>query len=84
MASGIPNGSAAAPIEVTSSQPTVVGINFGNAYASIAVLNKVRTSVDLAIFTSDLVYRRDRPSALPMRMVSAKSLAQCLSTGRRW
>ncbi|VDC03201.1 unnamed protein product [Peniophora sp. CBMAI 1063] len=40
MAAGIPNGSATAPIEVPSSQPTVVGINFGNAYASIAVLNK--------------------------------------------
>lgn len=36
-----PNGSADAPIEV-SAIPTVVGINFGNSYASIAVLNKVR------------------------------------------
>ncbi|KAI0032441.1 Hsp70 protein-domain-containing protein [Vararia minispora EC-137] len=35
----VPNGSALAPIEV-SSVPTVVGINFGNSYASIAVLNK--------------------------------------------
>ncbi|KAH8091341.1 actin-like ATPase domain-containing protein [Cristinia sonorae] len=34
-----PNGSAEAPIEV-SSTPTVVGINFGNSYASIAVLTK--------------------------------------------
>ncbi|KAI0075721.1 actin-like ATPase domain-containing protein [Panus rudis PR-1116 ss-1] len=33
------NGTAAAPIEV-SSIPTVVGINFGNSYASIAVLTK--------------------------------------------
>lgn len=33
------NGSAEAPIEV-SSLPNVVGINFGNSYASIAVLNK--------------------------------------------
>ncbi|KAI0043341.1 actin-like ATPase domain-containing protein [Auriscalpium vulgare] len=30
-----PNGSANAPVEA-SSQPTVVGINFGNSYASIA------------------------------------------------
>ncbi|KZT00901.1 actin-like ATPase domain-containing protein [Laetiporus sulphureus 93-53] len=34
-----PNGSADAPIEV-SALPTVVGINFGNSYASIAVLTK--------------------------------------------
>ncbi|OBZ78710.1 Heat shock protein 70 C57A7.12 [Grifola frondosa] len=34
-----PNGTADAPIEV-SSIPTVVGINFGNSYASIAVLTK--------------------------------------------
>ncbi|KAJ3488754.1 hypothetical protein NLI96_g2605 [Meripilus lineatus] len=33
------NGTADAPIEV-SSFPTVVGINFGNSYASIAVLTK--------------------------------------------
>ena len=36
-----PNGTAEAPIEV-SSISTVVGINFGNSYASIAVLTKVR------------------------------------------
>ena len=34
------NGTKDAPIEV-SSIPTVVGINFGNSYASIAVLTKV-------------------------------------------
>ena len=34
------NGTLEAPIEV-SSIPTVVGINFGNSYASISVLNKV-------------------------------------------
>ncbi|KAI0638747.1 actin-like ATPase domain-containing protein [Trametes polyzona] len=34
-----PNGTAEAPIEV-SALPTVVGINFGNSYASIAVLAK--------------------------------------------
>ena len=38
-----PNGSAEAPIEV-SAIPTVVGINFGNSYASIAVLTKVRAN----------------------------------------
>ena len=35
-----PNGTAEAPIEV-SAIPTVVGVNFGNSYASIAVLTKV-------------------------------------------
>ncbi len=40
-----PNGTAEAPIEVPA-LPTVVGINFGNSYASISVLAKVRdTSV---------------------------------------
>ena len=37
-----PNGTVEAPIDV-SGLPTVVGINFGNSYASIAVLNKVWT-----------------------------------------
>ena len=35
-----PNGTAEAPIEVPA-LPTVVGINFGNSYASIAVLTQV-------------------------------------------
>lgn len=37
----IPNGTAEAPIEI-SAIPSIVGINFGNSYASIAVLTKVR------------------------------------------
>ncbi|KAJ7595435.1 Hsp70 protein-domain-containing protein [Mycena floridula] len=36
----VPNGSADAPIEVSSTIPSVVGINFGNSYASIAVFTK--------------------------------------------
>lgn len=36
----LPNGSAQAPIEIPSLQ-TVIGINFGNSFASIAVLTKV-------------------------------------------
>ncbi|KAI0249447.1 Hsp70 protein-domain-containing protein [Lactifluus subvellereus] len=35
----IPNGSAQTPIEISSTQ-TVIGINFGNSFASIAVLTK--------------------------------------------
>ncbi|RDX45036.1 actin-like ATPase domain-containing protein [Lentinus brumalis] len=42
-----PNGSAEAPIEV-SAIPTVVGINFGNSYASIAVLTKEGTAECIA------------------------------------
>lgn len=40
----VPNGSAEAPIELVL--PSVVGINFGNSYASIAVLSKVSESMD--------------------------------------
>jgi hypothetical protein len=37
------NGSADASINASSSSlPTVVGINYGNSYASIAVVSKVR------------------------------------------
>ncbi|KAG2136351.1 Hsp70 protein-domain-containing protein [Suillus bovinus] len=35
----IPNGTAEAPIEV-SAVPSIVGINFGNSFASIAILTK--------------------------------------------
>jgi hypothetical protein len=40
----LPNGHAEAPVETSSevsSLPPVVGINFGNSYASIAVFTKV-------------------------------------------
>ena len=36
----VPNGSAEAP--VVSTLPPVVGINFGNSFASIAVFTKVK------------------------------------------
>lgn len=37
----VPNGSAAeSPAQLTT--PPIVGINFGNSYASIAVFTKVR------------------------------------------
>lgn len=37
------NGSADASLEASpSSLPTVVGINYGNSYASIAVVSKAR------------------------------------------
>jgi heat shock 70kDa protein 1/2/6/8 len=46
----VPNGSAQAPIEIPSLQ-TVIGINFGNSFASIAVLTKV---CSLSLFFSAL------------------------------
>ena len=41
----VPNGSADTP--VVSTLPPVVGINFGNSFASIAVFTKVK---DAAVF----------------------------------
>ena len=37
----VPNGSADAPV-VSKRLPAVVGINFGNSFASIAVFTKVK------------------------------------------
>lgn len=37
----VPNGNAQAHVEVST--PSIVGINFGNSYASIAVFTKVRS-----------------------------------------
>lgn len=53
-----------------SSLPTVVGINFGNTYASIAVLNKVHIwwFITSSAYKSDLFrYRRVKPNALQMK-----------------
>jgi hypothetical protein len=50
MAGGsIPNGSAEAPFQVPAVAP-VVGINFGNSYASIAVITKVGVFSPVEIF----------------------------------
>ena len=49
----VPNGSAQDPIEIPSLQ-TVIGINFGNSFASIAVITKVCflfLSFSLSFFT---------------------------------
>lgn len=65
----VPNGVATGTATPTSSKPalpTVVGINFGNTYASIAVLTKVRESdlyaksIQIQFLSSDYViyYRR--------------------------
>src|ERR1700728_2164072 len=43
---GVPNGTAAPEVPIEhSSLPPVVGINFGNSYASIAVFTKVSFSL---------------------------------------
>jgi len=53
----IPNGSADAPVEL-SALPPVVGINFGNSYASLAVFTKVGVVYRFEI-RANLLYRKD-------------------------
>jgi len=69
------NGSANASIEVSPiSLPTVVGINYGNSYASIAVVSKARVHF-FAVRNQVIAhssYRKDWQIALPTRMVNAK------------
>jgi hypothetical protein len=57
-----PNGTAeSAPAEV-SSLPPVIGINFGNTYASIAVFTKVRLVIQtVCVHQSWQIYRKDLP-----------------------
>ena len=69
------NGSADASIEVPSSLPTVVGINYGNSYASIAVVSKAR--VPFFTLQQDQVitypsYRKDWQTASPTKMVNVR------------
>ena len=69
------NGSANASIEAPlSSSPTVVGINYGNSYASIAVVSKARVHFFAA--RSQVIAhsscRKDLQTVLPTRMVNAR------------
>ena len=68
----VPNGSAEAPV-VSSTLPPVVGINFGNSFASIAVFTKVKDAAsgcyDTLILT---IHRKDWQSVLLMKMVNAR------------
>ena len=70
------NGSANASVEVSlTSLPTVVGINYGNSYASIAVVSKARVhffSVRNQVIAHSSC-RKDCQTVLPTRMVNAKS-----------
>jgi hypothetical protein len=70
------NGSANASIEASPiSLPTVVGINYGNSYASIAVVSKARVHF-FAIRNQVIAhssYRKDWQTVSPTRMVNARS-----------
>ena len=57
MANDKVNGTADAGIEL-STIPPVVGINFGNSYASIAVFTKVRKTTQQSTNLTQL-YRKD-------------------------
>lgn len=61
--------------EPQKSAPALVGINFGNSFSSIAVINKVRSSCLLSCFGSEggSEHRRALRTALPMTMASARS-----------
>ena len=69
------NGSADASIEASSSPlPTVVGINYGNSYASIAVVSKARAHF-FAVQNRVIAYpgcRRDWRTVLPTRMANVR------------
>ena len=73
----LPNGTAAPEVPIEhSSLPPVVGINFGNSYASIAVFTKVSCSLAPRIYLAEEKknYRKAWRNALPMKMESVKSL----------
>lgn len=69
------NGSADASIDVySSSLPTVVGINYGNSYASIAVVSKARVHLFtiLSQVNANYSHRKDWQTASPTRTVNAR------------
>ena len=78
------NGSAAAPIDLANQ--TVVGINFGNSYASISVLNKVcNFDVETTNVCADIVVgSKEIRNALPMRMENVRLLVLSVSMARKW
>lgn len=69
------NGSADASIEASSSLlPTVVGINYGNSYASIAVVSKARGhffTVPNQV-TAHSSHRKDWQTVSPTRMANVR------------
>ena len=72
----IPNGGPV--LDVPSSQ-TVVGINFGNSFASIAVINKVCRQFPRHTFIKNKsLSRRDSLTVSRMKMANARSLVPSL------
>lgn len=70
------NGSANASIEASStSLPTVVGINYGNSYASIAVVSKARVhfiAIQNQVFAHSTC-RKDCQTVSPTRTANVRS-----------
>jgi len=65
-----PNGTTKQP--QSSKAPPVVGINFGNSYASIAVLNKVCTVSKNLWPVAEMIFRMVCPIASRMRMENVR------------
>lgn len=83
----LPNGTAEIPIEVTASFAPVVGINFGNSFASIAVLTKVPFSLYVrgsGALIQILGNRKVWLNALQMKMVNARSHVLSRSKAKKW
>jgi hypothetical protein len=78
----IPNGG---PVEIPSSSQTVVGINFGNSFASIAVITKVCpvTVFPFHIFLKIKVSRRDSLTVSRTKMANARSPVPSLSVVKK-
>lgn len=80
------NGSADASMEASSSLlPTVVGINYGNSYASIAVVSKARSHIFTIPnqVTAHSSHRKDWQTASPTRTVNVRLPPLFLFTVKR-
>jgi len=85
MGTPTPNGDVLK--EVSGSEiPAVVGINFGNSYASISVLNKVRNHHTICASSARLtsICRKGCQIASRMKMASDRLLQQSLFTVKKW
>lgn len=85
MSTPAPNGDI--PKGVFGSEiPALVGINFGNSYASISVLNKVRNRQTICASSSKLtsICRKGCRIASRTKMASDKLLQPSLFTAKKW
>ena len=78
----LPNGTAETPTQLLNSFAPVVGINFGNSFASIAVLTKVKKPSWVFDSMANLICRKDWRSVSLMRMESVRLHALLRSKGR--